>query len=62
MRLMDSWGRSSRGLDFTPVLLATVLAFVVTAAFQFSRSLPGGERGLLLFERACPIYSHVSAF
>jgi hypothetical protein len=54
---MDSWKGSSRGFDFTPVLLATVLVFVVVAALQLSRSLPGGERGLLLFERACPIYS-----
>jgi hypothetical protein len=54
---MDSWKGPSRGFDFTPVLLATVLAFVVVGALQFASSLPGGERGLLLFERACPVYS-----
>jgi hypothetical protein len=56
MRIIDSW-RRSRGLDFTPVLFATVLVFVVVAAAQFLGSLPSGERGLLLFEKACAIYS-----
>jgi hypothetical protein len=54
---MDSWKGSSRGFDFTPVLLATVLAFVVVGGLQFAHSLPDGERGLLLFEKACPVYS-----
>lgn len=57
MRLMQSWKQSPHGLDLTPVLMAAVLAFVVAATVQFSLSLAGGERGLLLFERACPIYS-----
>jgi hypothetical protein len=56
MRFMDSWTGSSRGFDFTPVLIATALAFVLIATFQLLRTLPGGERGLLLFEKACPIY------
>jgi hypothetical protein len=43
-------------LDFTPALLVTVLAFVLIASAQFVSSLPGGERGLLLFEKACPIH------
>lgn len=43
-------------LDFTPVLLLGVVAFVATATIQLLGSLPGGERGLLQFERACPIY------
>jgi hypothetical protein len=42
-------------LDFSPVLLAMALIFVVVASVQFSRDLPGGERGLLLFEEACPL-------
>lgn len=42
--------------DFTPVLLAIVLVFVVVASAQFLRDLPGGEHGLLLFEKACPIH------
>ncbi|MFZ0573107.1 MAG: hypothetical protein WAM02_00305 [Candidatus Cybelea sp.] len=56
MGLGDS-SSPSRGFDFTPVLFAIVLAFVVAGSLQFSRSLAGGERGLLLFERACPIHS-----
>lgn len=57
---MESWHESSGGLDFTPPLLAIVLAFVVLAAVALSHSLPGGERGLLLFEKACPIYQSTS--
>ena len=59
---MDSWKGRWRGFDFTPMLVATVLAFVVVATVQLSRTLPGGERGLLLFERACPIYSSGAEF
>jgi hypothetical protein len=44
-------------LDFTPVLLAAALAFVVLSALQLTNTLAAGERGLLRFERACPIYS-----
>jgi hypothetical protein len=43
-------------LDFTPVLLFGVVAFVAAATIQLFGSLPGGERGLLQFEKACPIY------
>jgi hypothetical protein len=38
-------------------MVFTVLAFVAVGMFQLVHSLPGGERGLLLFERACPIHS-----
>jgi hypothetical protein len=48
-----------RSLDLTPFLLAAVLLFVVVSAIEFTGSLAGGERGLLAFERACPIYSRV---
>lgn len=44
-------------LDFTPALVAIALAFVVLGSIQFLHDLPGGERGLLLFEKACPIHS-----
>lgn len=44
-------------IDFTPALVAIALTFVVVGSMQFLRDLPGGERGLLLFERACPIHS-----
>jgi hypothetical protein len=43
-------------LDFMPVFFAAVLAFVLAGLLDLSRSLPDGERGLLLFEKACPIY------
>ncbi|MGC1380684.1 MAG: hypothetical protein WA814_06625 [Candidatus Baltobacteraceae bacterium] len=46
-------------IDFTPALFAVALAFVVAGSVQFLRDLPGGERGLVLFERACPIHSTV---
>lgn len=44
-----------RIVDF--VLIAAVLAFVVLATLEFSRSVSGAERGLLLFEKTCPIYN-----
>jgi hypothetical protein len=44
-------------LDFTPALFGLVLAFVVIGSAQFLSSLPGAERGLLLFEKTCPIHS-----
>jgi hypothetical protein len=50
----------SNGLDFTPVLFGIVLAFVAAGLFGFLSGLPGAERGLLLFERACPIYHHTA--
>jgi hypothetical protein len=43
-------------LDFTPVLLIGVVAFAAAATIQLLGSLPAGERGLLQFEKACPIY------
>jgi hypothetical protein len=46
-------------LDFMPVLLATVLLFVVVSVLQFLNSIAAGERGLLLFEKFCPIHSNV---
>jgi hypothetical protein len=55
MRLIESW-KGLRRFDFSLVLIAAVLAFVVVATVQFTRSLPGGERGLLLYERTCPIH------
>ena len=44
-------------LDFTPALVAIALAFVVVGSVESLRDLPGGERGLLLFEQACPIHT-----
>ena len=54
----DAAGRlESMRFDFTPALVAITLAFVVVGSVQFLRDLPGGERGLLLFEQACPIHT-----
>jgi hypothetical protein len=33
------------------------LLFVTVGMVQLVQSLPGGERGLLLFERACPVHT-----
>lgn len=46
-----------RGIDFMPILLALVAAFVVIGSLQFITTLPAAERGLLLFEKACPIHA-----
>jgi hypothetical protein len=40
-----------------PVLLVMVLTFAVAASVQFLNAFPGAERGLVLFEKACPIHS-----
>jgi hypothetical protein len=45
-----------RGFDLTPAFVAIVVAFVAIALFDFARSWPDAHRGLLIFERACPIY------
>lgn len=50
-----------RGLDFTPVMFAMLALFIAVGTFQFLHALPGAERGLFLFEEACPIYQHSSA-
>lgn len=46
-----------QGIDFMPVLLAVVAAFVVIGTSQFLLALPLAEHGLLLFEKACPIHA-----
>lgn len=51
-----------RGFDFTPALFVTLTLFVTIGAFQFLQGLPGGERGLLAFEKACPIYGKHASF
>ena len=47
---------SEPGIDFTPILLVLVVAFVVLGSLQFVLAMPGAEHGLLLFEKACPIH------
>lgn len=44
-------------LDLTSLLLAIPLAFVIVGSAEFLHDLPGGERGLLLFEKTCPLHS-----
>lgn len=55
MNLLSPSNELPRGIDFTPVLLAVVAAFVVIGSLQFMLTLPAAEHGLLLFEKACPI-------
>jgi hypothetical protein len=57
VRLLASWKGSSAGFDFTPVLVAFVFVFLIVGTIQFLSVLPGGERGLLEFERACRLRS-----
>ena len=47
-----------RGFDFTPALFAILFAFVAVGAFEFFGSWPAAHHGLLMFEKACPIYAH----
>jgi hypothetical protein len=49
--------RGSAGIDLMAPFLIVVLAFVLVGSLQFVKNLPGGEHGLLLFERACPIHA-----
>lgn len=44
-----------RRLDLTLVFVIVVLLFVTFAVAQFSRSWPDAQRGLLLYERTCPL-------
>jgi hypothetical protein len=39
------------------LMIFGVLAFVAVGMVELVQTLPGGERGLLLFEKACPIHS-----
>jgi hypothetical protein len=50
--------RSARGFDLMPALFAVLIAFVAVGAFEFAGSWPAAQRGLLNFEKACPIYAH----
>lgn len=61
MDVADRHQRSpKRGFDFTPVMFAMLALFIGVGTFQFLQALPGAERGLFLFEKACPIYQHSS--
>ena len=49
--------RMSHGIDLTPALFGVLVAFVAIGVFQFWSSWPAAERGLVHFEKACPIYA-----
>jgi hypothetical protein len=55
MRPMDLRKPLAGGFDFTPILLAVVLLFVVVSIVQFTQGWAGGQHGLLLFEKACAL-------
>ena len=57
MSPMSSSNELPQGIDFMPVLLAIVAAFVVLGSLEFMLSLPAAEHGLVLFEKACPIHA-----
>jgi hypothetical protein len=44
-------------IDLMPALFVVLVAFVLVASLQFFGSWPAAERGLLIFEKACPIYA-----
>jgi len=46
-----------RGFDLMPVFFAAILAFVTLGALQFAKAWPAAERGLVIFEKTCPIYA-----
>ncbi len=48
-----------RRFDFTPVFIVVVLVFVTIAVAQFSRGWADAQRGLLLYERTCPLNAGV---
>jgi hypothetical protein len=57
MHLLRRAGDPGHGFDFTPILFATVLLFVIVSVVQFAHGIAGAEHGVLLFEKACPIYN-----
>lgn len=48
--------REAQSIDFMPALIVIVALFVALAVLDFTQSWPAAERGLLLFEKACPLY------
>jgi len=51
---------TQRGFDLMPALFVVLFAFVSVAVLEFFNAWPAAERGLLIFERTCPIYSNLS--
>ncbi|MFZ1017694.1 MAG: hypothetical protein WAN39_07485 [Candidatus Cybelea sp.] len=54
---MNFKNRFARGFDLMPALFTVLIAFVAVGAFEFFGSWPAAQHGLLIFEKACPIYS-----
>lgn len=58
MQFMEPHGNrlpATKAFDLTPVFAAIMMVFVIVSALQFSRAWPDAQRGLLLFEKACPL-------
>jgi hypothetical protein len=41
--------------DFTPPFFLAIFIFLCVAVVQFFGSLPAAERGILLYEKTCPL-------
>lgn len=44
-----------RGLDLMPALFLVLALFIAGGALEFSGSWSAAQRGLLIFERECPL-------
>lgn len=54
---MNFGKKISQGIDLMPALFVVLSAFVAIGLFQFWSSWPAAERGLVIFEKACPIHA-----
>jgi hypothetical protein len=52
---MESRTSPARGFDFTLVFAVTIVLFIALSMIQFSNSWGDAQRGLLIFEKACPL-------
>jgi hypothetical protein len=48
---------TQHGFDLMPALFVVLFAFIAVAMVEFLASWPAAERGLLIFEKTCPIYA-----
>lgn len=44
-----------RGLDLMPALFLVLALFIAGGALEFFAGWPAAQRGLLIFERECPL-------
>lgn len=54
----DPPGQRSKSMgtrDFTPAFFLTIFVFLAIATVQFFGGLQQAERGILLYERTCPL-------